>query len=94
MKKLIMSLLFVGLFGAGVWANAQEPPEDQHKATHNKVTKTTKNAGKKTAKGAKHGAYDVTHNKATEKTNINEGNEKYSNQNDINKEKQKDKEKY
>ena len=94
MKKVIMSLLFVGLFGvASVKVNAQEPPKD-HKATHNKVTKTTKDAGKKTGQGAKHGAYDVTHNKATEKTNINEGNQKYSKQNDINNKKQNDKEKY
>jgi hypothetical protein len=86
MKKVIMSLLFVGLFGVAVQVSAQEP---QHKAT-----KTAKNAGKKTEKGAKHGAYDVTHNKATEKTNINEGNQKYSKQNDINNKKQNEKEKY
>lgn len=36
-----------------------------------------KQGGKKAKKGIKHGAYDVSHNKATKKTNINEGNEKH-----------------
>jgi hypothetical protein len=83
MKKAIMSLLFVGLFAAGMQAGSitQEPPH-KNKVTHNKVTQNK--ATKKTAKGAEHGAYDVTHNKATKKTDINEGNKKYSKQNDIN----------
>jgi hypothetical protein len=84
MKKAIMSLLFVGLFGAVSQAGTglQEPPKEKNKVTHNKVTQNK--ATKKGAQGAKHGAYDVSHNKATKKTDVNEGNQKYSKQNDIN----------
>ncbi|MFL5730304.1 MAG: hypothetical protein ACJ75J_12530, partial [Cytophagaceae bacterium] len=37
----------------------------------------------KTKKGAKHGYYDVTHNKATKETKINQGNQKYKDRDDI-----------
>jgi hypothetical protein len=82
MKKLIMSLLFVGLLGGASLQAGTFTPKP-HKVTHNKATSDTKKAGKKGERGVKHGAYDATHNKATKKTHVNRGNRKYSNQNDI-----------
>lgn len=80
MKKIGM-LLMAAAFAFGTFTvNAQEP-EHKNKATHNKVTQNK--VTKKTAKGAEHGAYDVSHNKATKKTDINKGNKRYKYQNDM-----------
>jgi hypothetical protein len=87
MKKIGMLIMAAAFAFGTLTVNAQEP-EHKNKVTHNKVTqnkatKETAKGGEKVGKGAKHGAYDVSHNKATKKTDINKGNKRYKYSNDI-----------
>jgi hypothetical protein len=89
MKKIGM-LLMAAVFSFGTLSveAGNQQPEHKSKVTHNKATqnKATKETAKgvnKVGKGAKHTGYDVTHNKATKKTDINQGNKKYKDKNDI-----------
>lgn len=78
MKKLgiwlMAAFITLGSIGSS-YARLQEPPEKKNKVTHNKATQNK--VTKKSSEGVKKGAYGTTHNKATKKTNVNEGNKKY-----------------
>lgn len=76
MKKLIV-LAFIGV-AAFSSLKAQDAEKNESKAIQK-----VESAGRKVKKGAKHGYYDATHNKVTKKTDINEGNQKYSKKEDI-----------
>lgn len=81
MKKLFVALSIAGLLSGGI-ASAVTPKECRDSngnvvsCKHARTSGTNKNA-KKATRGAKHGAYDVTHNKVTKGLKINKGNEKY-----------------
>jgi hypothetical protein len=82
MKRILLSFLLTGIVGTGVLyagnGNCPNCPKDK---PHKKVSQTK--GYQKPKAGAKHGFYDVTHNKVTKHTKINEGNQKYSKRNDI-----------
>jgi len=87
MKKIGM-LLMAAAFAFGTLTVDAQQPEHKNKVTHNKVTqnkatKETAKGGKKVGKGAEHAGYDVTHNKATKKTDINKGNKRYKYKDDM-----------
>jgi hypothetical protein len=83
MKKVLFSLIMAGILVAGTVSagdgNCPNCPKDK---PHKKVSQTK--GYQKPKAGAKHGFYDATHNKVTKHTKINQGNQKYSKQNDIN----------
>jgi hypothetical protein len=81
MKKIIMSLLLAGIVSAGTMAGTIMPGPGKKKATHNKVTREAQKGANKTERGVKRGAYDVSHNKATKKMKLNEGNKQYNKNN-------------
>jgi hypothetical protein len=77
MKKLLLPVLLAGILGIStVSANNDKCPNCHKKTSQRKAVQKPK-------KGLKHGYYDVTHNKATRATKINQGNQKYKNQDDM-----------
>jgi hypothetical protein len=83
MKKILLPFLLAGIFVTGnLSAGGDKCPNCPKDKPHTKVSDTK--GYQKSKSGVKHGVYDVTHNKATKHTKINEGNQKYSKQNDIN----------
>jgi hypothetical protein len=95
MKKILSAFSVLGILSLnGVKANVPDKPckdkngkvvECKHSTSKNdsKSERDLDKAGNKVEKGGKHAGYDATHNKATKKTNINEGNQKYKYQNDV-----------
>lgn len=84
MKKIGAVLMAIFIAAGTLSAEAGfQGPEKKNKVTHNKVTKDVSKGAHKTGKGVKHGAYDVSHNKVTKETKINNGNKKYKYQNDM-----------
>jgi hypothetical protein len=77
MKKLLLPVLLAGIVSIStVSANYDNCPNCGKKTSEKKAIKKTK-------KGLKHGYYDATHNKATRATKINQGNQKYKYQDDM-----------
>lgn len=94
MKKLLIAFSLVGLFQMGI-ANANVPGPCKDKSGNtvpcknstskndSKSEKDVKKAADKTVQGGKHAGYDASHNKATKKLNVNEGNQKYKYKDDV-----------
>jgi hypothetical protein len=77
MKKILLSILLAGVVTVSTVSANNDKCPNCHKKT------SDKKAVNKTKKGVKHGYYDVTHNKATRATKINQGNQKYKYQDDM-----------
>ena len=77
MKKFLLPVLLAGILAVGtVSANNGNCPNCHKKMSNRKSVDKGK-------KGLKHGYYDLTHNKVTRATKINNGNVRYKNQTDI-----------
>jgi hypothetical protein len=82
MKKILLPFLLAGIFAVGaVQAGEGNCPNCPKEKPHKKVSQTK--GYQKSKAGARHGFYDLTHNKLTKHTKINQGNQRYSKQNDI-----------